>query len=151
MCANQTRITYNTHITISHICLPSIIISSLTCADLLRHAQTQTWAPDPSLGLSFDALSKSLLYISRLVKCWMFCRVWVMNCTFLNLVISSPSSWKFWSLRSECGIYSLHLLFKMLQELKVGKGVVHAVLNQALSKVVAVLSVLSEMALRLLD
>ena len=39
----------------------------------------------------------------------------------------------------------------MLQELEVRKGVVHAVLNQALGKVMAVLSVLSEMALRLLS
>ena len=39
----------------------------------------------------------------------------------------------------------------MLQELEVRKGVVHAVLNQALGKVMAVLSILSEMALRLLS
>ena len=39
----------------------------------------------------------------------------------------------------------------MLQELEVRKGVVHAVLYQALGKVMAVLSILSEMALRLLS
>ena len=39
----------------------------------------------------------------------------------------------------------------MLQKLEVRKGVVHAVLNQALGKVMAVLSILSEMALKLLS
>ena len=39
----------------------------------------------------------------------------------------------------------------MLQKLEVRKGVVHAVLNQALGKVMAVLSVLSEMAMKLLS
>ena len=66
-----------------------------------------------------------------------------------SLISSSAVVLKFWSNRRISGIYSLHLLLKMLQKFEVWKGIVHAVLNQAFSKMMAVLSVLSEIMPRM--
>ena len=125
------------------------LLISMTCAALLTRRGNHWCERDPSLGRCYFKTPNLLLALAG-CKWWIFRPEWITNCTFLRVSSAlSLSSWKFWSIRRISGVYSLHLLLKMLQKFEVWKGVVHAVLNQAFSKMMAVLSVLSEIMPRM--